>query len=90
MGYSNDGCPYVGELPGSPGQYICAGFTGHGMPQAFLAAEAIASMVVDGKTVRDTGLPRLFGVGLDRLHSSVEHTALAGWKSVMRRPVAKL
>lgn len=90
MGYSNDGCPYVGELPKSHGQYICAGFSGHGMPQTFLAAEAIASMLVEGRAIEETGLPSLFHVTAERLSSSQEHASLASWKSAMGHLVAKL
>ncbi|KAJ5645936.1 hypothetical protein N7490_002308 [Penicillium lividum] len=60
MGYSSDGLPHVGRVPGHDGQYILAGFTGHGMPQIFLAAEGIAKMIVKGMNFEDTGLPRLF------------------------------
>jgi hypothetical protein len=90
MGYSNDSCPYVGEIPDRSGQYVCAGFSGHGMPQTFLAAEAIASMVVDGKDFEDTELPGLFKMSSERLESKSEHTSLAGWKAVMQRSGAKL
>ncbi len=57
MGYSDDGFPYVGTVPGKPGQYICAGFNGHGMPQIFLSAKAIAEMVLLGATAEEAGLP---------------------------------
>jgi glycine/D-amino acid oxidase-like deaminating enzyme len=90
MGYSNDGCPYIGEIPGRSGQYVCAGFSGHGMPQTFLAAEAIASMVVDGKNFEDTELPSLFKISSDRLEAKTEHASLAGWKTVMKRLGTKL
>jgi glycine/D-amino acid oxidase-like deaminating enzyme len=90
MGYSNDGCPYIGEIPDRSGQYVCAGFSGHGMPQTFLAAEAIASMVVGGKSFEDTELPGLFKISPDRLESQEEHTSLAGWKTVMKRSGPKL
>jgi glycine/D-amino acid oxidase-like deaminating enzyme len=90
MGYSNDGCPYIGEIPDRSGQYGCAGFSGHGMPQTYLAAEAIASMVVDGKKFEETELPSLFKISSDRLESKSEHTSLAGWKSVMQRSRPKL
>lgn len=90
MGYSNDSRPYVGQLPGKPGQYICAGFTGHGMPQVFLSAEAIASVVAEGKALEDTGIPTIFYVTPERLNSSEEHASLAAWKTIMQRPQAKL
>jgi len=90
MGYTNDGFPYVGEVPGRSGQYVCAGFTGHGMPQVFLSAKAIASMVVDGKRFEDTELPSLFKISSDRLQSQAEHTSLTGWKTVTQRSGSKL
>ncbi|KAL2857630.1 FAD dependent oxidoreductase [Aspergillus pseudodeflectus] len=60
MGYSSDGLPHVGLVPGEEDQWIIGGFTGHGMPQVFLAAEGLAKMVMDGLDFQDTGLPRLF------------------------------
>ena len=61
MGFSEDGCPWVGKLSedlgGGDGQFICAGYTGEGttfirivlslgMPNALLCAEAAAYMVL--------------------------------------------
>ncbi|KAF8645987.1 hypothetical protein AX16_007414 [Volvariella volvacea WC 439] len=54
MGYTKDGDPFVGpvraEAPGEvdafKGQYISAGYTGHGMPRAYACAEAVAGMVI--------------------------------------------
>ena len=31
MGYSRDGCPWVGGVPGQEGLWVCAGYTGHGI-----------------------------------------------------------
>jgi len=69
MGYSSDGLPHVGQVPGKDHQYILAGFTGHGMPQIFLAAEGIAKMVVNGLSFEDTGLPRLFKTTSTRIEN---------------------
>ncbi len=55
MGYTDDGFPYVGTIPGKPGQFVIAGFSGHGMPQAFLSAKAVASMIADGTKMEDAG-----------------------------------
>ena len=33
MGYSSDGLPHVGQIPGRQNQFVIAGFSGHGMPQ---------------------------------------------------------
>jgi len=35
MGFTENGVPLVGSLAHLEGQYIAAGFTGHGMPRAF-------------------------------------------------------
>lgn len=56
MGYSRDGHPFVGRVPsslgGGPddddadvGLYVCAGYTGHGMPNAVLSAKAAVDMM---------------------------------------------
>ncbi|XHG05775.1 hypothetical protein AWENTII_008988 [Aspergillus wentii] len=70
MGYSSDGLPHIGKVPGREGQYIIAGFTGHGMPEIFLAAEGVAKMVVKGVEFERTGLPRLFESTQSRLDDS--------------------
>jgi glycine/D-amino acid oxidase-like deaminating enzyme len=67
MGYSSDGLPHIGAVPGLQDEYILAGFTGHGMPQIFLAAEGIAKMVVGDVAFEETGLPRLFKTSQSRL-----------------------
>lgn len=52
MGYSRDGHPWVGGVPdalgGGEGLYLCAGYTGHGMPNAVLGAKAAVDMMCDG------------------------------------------
>jgi len=69
MGYTADSLPHIGEVPGKTGQYILAGFNGHGMPLIFLAAKGIAVMIGDGKTYEETGMPRLFKTSTSRLES---------------------
>lgn len=43
--------PWIGRIPipnlRGQGQFILAGFSGHGMPVIYLAAEAVARMVLD-------------------------------------------
>lgn len=41
--------PWIGAIPipNLAGQFILAGFSGHGMPVIYLAAEAVARMVLD-------------------------------------------
>lgn len=55
MGYSRDSHAWVGAVPeslggagGDGGLYICAGYTGHGMPVAALAAREVVGMMVGG------------------------------------------
>ena len=79
MGYTSDGFPFVGEVPGQPEQYICAGFSGHGMPQAFLSAKAVAEMVAQGTGVENTDLPKLYRSTQERLDSTKQHISLAAY-----------
>lgn len=81
MGYSADGFPFVGSVPEKAGQFICAGFSGHGMPQIFLSAKALASMVLDGKRVEEVDLPRLYRVDKERLQRT-RNVMLEGWNGI--------
>lgn len=76
MGFSRDGYPWVGEVPmamdGGERLYVCAGFTGHGMANASLAARWVAqSMRNGGSTTKslyqkgDVGV-EVFGGGKDK------------------------
>ena len=85
MGYTTDGFPFVGDLPDEPGQYICAGFNGHGMPQAFLSAKAIVSMVVDGTRLEETDLPRLYRSSRERIESKKEHVSRTAYAAAMKQ-----
>jgi glycine/D-amino acid oxidase-like deaminating enzyme len=67
MGYSADSLPHVGCVPGREGLFVLAGFNGHGMPVAYLAAKGIAEMVVEGKTYEQTGLPAVYMACSERL-----------------------
>ncbi|KAI8892982.1 FAD dependent oxidoreductase [Globomyces pollinis-pini] len=58
MGWSQDRLPYVGELPDRQNEYICAGFSGHGMPRAYLCAKACAQLVLGHDL--DTSFPTSF------------------------------
>lgn len=82
MGYTADGFPYIGEVPGKTGAYICAGFSGHGMPQAFLSARAVVDMIVDGKTIEEVDLPRVYRCSKERLESKEQHVSLKAWDAL--------
>lgn len=62
--------PYIGHVPGKPGQTILAGFSGHGMPLILLSAKAIAQMIKHEKLFGDTDLPSVFKVTEERLAST--------------------
>ncbi|KAH8730279.1 FAD dependent oxidoreductase [Phaeosphaeriaceae sp. PMI808] len=81
MGYSNDDFPYVGPACDKPGQYMCAGFTGHGMPQIYFSAKAIASMIITGDT-EGVDLPVLYRISRTRWYQSKEHASLKLWQRI--------
>ena len=83
MGYSADFMPHIGEVPDKAGQFIIAGFNGHGMPQILLSAQAVASMVRDGKSFEQTGLPRIFKTThkrIERKDSPLEDSLRSLWE----------
>ena len=67
MGYSSDSLPHVGHVPGKPGQFITAGFTGHGMPLAWLSGKGVESMISDGIAFAESGVPKIFQTTQARL-----------------------
>ncbi|KAF9776843.1 hypothetical protein IL306_004906 [Fusarium sp. DS 682] len=69
MGYSSDGLPRIGHVPRRQNMFIMGGFTGHGMPQIFLAAKGISRMVLEDLAYSETGIPRLFRESEARLKS---------------------
>lgn len=83
MGYSADEAPFVGTVPGRQNQYVIAGFTGHGMPQIFLSAKGLASMVLQGESFQNTGIPRIFEVTQQRL-SNPRNAILEEWEATQR------
>lgn len=78
MGYSTDSCPFIGAVPGRKDQFIVAGFTGHGMPQIFLAAKGVAAMVMDGVDFQSTGVPSIYQVTEERMKSD-KNAVMDGW-----------
>ncbi|KIV86776.1 hypothetical protein PV11_02365 [Exophiala sideris] len=73
MGWSSDSMPFVGRLPGQPGIFVTAGFTGHGMPRILGCSKALAELVrSDGETddlSEKYGLPRPYLLTRERLNS---------------------
>ncbi|KAI1139607.1 FAD dependent oxidoreductase [Hypoxylon sp. FL0543] len=73
VGLTTDSVPFVGEIQGLPGQWICAGFNGHGMARIFTCAPGVAKLILGG-VWEDTGLPECFEITeerLDRLRKGV-------------------
>jgi glycine/D-amino acid oxidase-like deaminating enzyme len=50
MGFSCDELPNVGPVPGAVNVYAAAGYHGHGLGYAVIAARAASEMMLDGKT----------------------------------------
>lgn len=77
-----DSVPFVGEVEELPGQFVCAGFNGHGeyaclwhcedktdfagMARIFTCAPGIVKLVL-GKQWEETGLPECFQISTERL-----------------------
>ncbi|KAJ5145127.1 hypothetical protein N7448_002519 [Penicillium atrosanguineum] len=84
MGFSADGFPWVGELPGSLTQlsnktgegaeWVCAAFCGEGMVQAWLSGKALATMLLkkDGHSGEDLSwFPEQLLVNEQRINKAV-------------------
>lgn len=68
MGYSPDGFPFVGEMPGEKDLYISASFQGHGMVLCFLCAKALAAMISGaGEKGLDNWFPPAFKISEERM-----------------------
>ena len=81
MGYSSDLMPWVGEMPGKPGVYVTAAFTGHGMPRILGCSAAIASLVRgDVRYLSETKIPPPYWITTERLGSkqSISREYMAG------------
>ncbi|KAF5722908.1 FAD dependent oxidoreductase superfamily [Fusarium mundagurra] len=73
MGFTADGMPIVGKLPqkltgrSGSGEWIAAGFNGHGMDKCWLTGEAIARMVLGEADV--PGFPKAYLLSDGRMKS---------------------
>ncbi|KAI8962076.1 FAD dependent oxidoreductase [Daldinia sp. FL1419] len=66
VGMTTDSVPFVGGIDGLPGQWVCAGFNGHGMARIFTCAPGVAKLILGGSW-DDTGLPECFEITGERL-----------------------
>lgn len=68
MGYSADGFPLIGPVPGEAGLYISASFQGLGMVLSLLSAKALVAMINGNDNQHlDRWFPKVFRMGPDRL-----------------------
>ncbi|KAK0670547.1 FAD dependent oxidoreductase-domain-containing protein [Cercophora samala] len=85
MGYSRDSNAWVGEVPSHRGIWVCAGYTGHGMPSAALSAGAVAAQML-GLSEAGQGnarLPEEFKITEERIHRARQGAKLedcGGWE----------
>ena len=68
MGFSADGYPFVGPVPGEEGLYLSASFQGHGIVLCFLCAKAVTAMIEgrDGEELR-SWFPECYRVTEERM-----------------------
>lgn len=84
MGYSSDFMPHLGEVPDKPGQFIIAGFSGHGMPEILLSSKAVAGLVRDGAPLETSGVPKMFKTSKQRIRakgSPLEESLESLWEA---------
>ncbi|KAK4230157.1 putative fad dependent oxidoreductase [Podospora fimiseda] len=75
MGFSPDGFPLVGEVPGEKGLWVSASFQGHGMVLCWMCAKALVEMMEegsDGSRRLDGWFPRSFRITEERLKKRFE------------------
>jgi glycine/D-amino acid oxidase-like deaminating enzyme len=56
MGFSQDGLPFLGKLPGRNNILVAGGFTGHGMAFGFLSGRVLAEIIQTGRTKQNIAL----------------------------------
>ncbi|KAK7060512.1 hypothetical protein VNI00_001277 [Paramarasmius palmivorus] len=61
-----DNVPYVGDLPGRPNAFICAGHVGHGMARILSCAQGLAAFI-RGEEWEKTKIPEHFRPTKERL-----------------------
>ncbi|KAK1990250.1 FAD dependent oxidoreductase [Colletotrichum falcatum] len=70
MGFSPDGFPFVGQVPGEQGLWVSAGFQGHGMVLCWMCARALVAMLEGAEEEKQrlgSWFPAAFGVTSERL-----------------------
>lgn len=92
MGFSKDGYPWVGQVPeslgGGNGLWVCAGFTGHGMPVAARCAIAAVEKMVGLE--KGVDLPREFVASDQRASTARADTWVGDYIDEFEMEVEKL
>lgn len=71
ISFTPDKVPYVGEIDELPGQYVCAGFNGHGMANIFTCARGIVGLSL-GRPWESTQLPECYRYSQARLNKTTK------------------
>ncbi|KAI9046064.1 NAD(P)/FAD-dependent oxidoreductase [Aspergillus affinis] len=71
IGVTPDKIPLVGSIEGLEGQWICAGFNGHGMAGIFTCAPGLVKLI-NGQSWDETGLPECFQYSKERIDKFTE------------------
>lgn len=80
MGYSPDGFPLVGEVPGQQGLWASCSFQGHGMVLCWMCARALAQMIRGQDEGLDEWFPKAFRITEQRMEKKFHgrlHTSAA-------------
>lgn len=67
MGYSPDGFPFVGEVPGQKGLWASCSFQGHGMVLCWMCGKALVKMMQGQEDGLDEWFPEAFRVTDERM-----------------------
>lgn len=73
-----DSVPLVGPIDGCEGQYICAGFNGHGMARIWTCAPGLVKLMKGGSW-EETGLPECFQYSDERIARSAKQDIKSIW-----------
>ncbi|KAK7747475.1 hypothetical protein SLS53_001730 [Cytospora paraplurivora] len=81
MGYSPDGFPFVGAIPGQEGLWASCSFQGHGMVLCWMCASALVQMMQGEDEGLDTWFPEAFRITKQRMekrfHGRMHTSAVA-------------
>lgn len=69
MGFSSDGFPFIGEVPGEKDLWVAASFQGHGMVLCWSCAKALVSMINGEEEGLGPWFPDVFKVSKERMET---------------------